>query len=102
MIKQKEIQQLLISLKQDIRDDYRIEGSDTKPGLQVTIACNDDCTGWNYQTGDTSFMGNVYGLPHWAIVDLYRRSNTKELTKNVFKQWEMLIPLEEDNDNNCR
>lgn len=102
MIKKKEIQSLLLILKKTIGDEYRATEEDIRPSILVTFGCNDDMTAWNYQTGDTSFMGNVYGLPHWAAVNLYRNSSTIALSKEVFDQWKMLIPLEEDNDNNCR
>jgi len=84
---------LLRSLKADIHDDYRAsdDPDDKLPGMCVTIACNDDATSWSYQTGDNSFTGGAYGLPHWAIVYLYRRSNCKALAKEVCEQLADLI-----------
>lgn len=82
-----EIYRLLISLKREIDDDYRASDDpfDDQPGMNVTIACNEHGK-WNYQTGDNSFTGGAYGLPHWAVISLYRRSNCLDLTNDVMDQ----------------
>lgn len=81
----KEIKQLLISLKSDIYDDYRIADDEDLPGIMVTIGYSPDGD-WNYQTGDNSFSGGAYGHPHWAVVYLYRRSNCTTLARNVIDE----------------
>ena len=86
----KEVKQLLVSLKSDICDDYRIDDQDDLPGMMVTIgySLNGD---WDYQTGDNSFTGVAYDYPHWAVVYLYRRSNSLELARDVIDQlWELI------------
>ena len=81
----KDISDLLIALKSDIQDDYRAscEPDDDMPGMQVTISYNPDSKEWNYQTGDNSFSGGCYGDPYWAVINLYRRSNCRELAKDA-------------------
>lgn len=85
----KDVRELLISLKSDICDDYRIDDQDDLPGMMVTIGySNGD---WGYQTGDNSFSGGAYGYPHWAVVYLYRRSNCRTLARDVIDQlWELI------------
>jgi hypothetical protein len=80
---------LLKSLKADIGDDYRAtdDPDDTTPGMCVTIGftpSNDerDCS-WHYQTGDNSYTGGAYGHAHWAVISLYRRSNSFELARQA-------------------
>jgi hypothetical protein len=41
-----------------------------------------DCS-WHYQTGDNSYSGGAYGHAHWAVISLYRRSNSRELAKQA-------------------
>jgi hypothetical protein len=84
-----EIKELLISLKSDICDDYRTDEKDL-PGMVVTIGYSPNGD-WDYQTGDNSFTGGAYGHPHWAVVHLYRRSNSLELARSVIDQlWELI------------
>lgn len=75
---EREVYQLLVELKKDIGDDYRAYEDDDKPGMQVTISTN-DFSKWSYQTGDNSFTGGCYGHRHWAVLSLYRSSNSREL-----------------------
>lgn len=83
---------LFKALKQDIGDDYRAseDAEDTLPGMQVTIgftpADEDNEASWSYQTGDNSYTGGAYGHPHWAVVSLYRRSNSRELAEDCASQ----------------
>lgn len=80
------------ALKSEIRDDYRAsdDPDDNTPGMQVTIGFtpsdNDSPAGWHYQTGDNSFMGGAYGHAHWAVISLYRRSNSRDLAKDCADQ----------------
>lgn len=81
----KEVRELLISLKSDICDDYRIADDEDLPGIMVTIGYSPNGD-WDYQTGDNSFTGGAYGYPHWAVVYLYRRSNCTTLARNVIDE----------------
>lgn len=83
---------LFRSLKPHIEDDYRAseDHDDNTPGMQVTIGFtpsdNDRPAGWQYQTGDNSFTGGAYGHAHWAVISLYRRSNSRDLAKDCADQ----------------
>ena len=84
---QREICRLLKSLKGDILDDYRAsdDADDNTPGMCVTLATK-DFSSWAYQTGDNSYTGGCYHFPHWGVVYLYRRSNSKELSADAVDQ----------------
>ncbi len=79
------VQELLVRLKRGIGDEYRATVEDTKPSMCVTIATTDGKS-WNYQTGDNSYTGGAYGCQHWAVVYLYRNSNTREIAKDALNQ----------------
>lgn len=83
---------LFKSLKPTIGNDYRAsdDADDNLPGMCVTIgftpATEEDNCSWSYQTGDNSYSGGAYGHPHWAVVSLYRRSNSRELAEDCASQ----------------
>ena len=81
---------LLKSLKQTIGDDYRASEDEDTPGMCVTIGftpgSEDKLCAWSYQTGDNSYTGGAYGHPHWAVVSLYRRSNSRQLAEDCADQ----------------
>lgn len=83
---------LLIDLKRQISDEYRAsdDPDDTTPGMQVTIgftpADEDSGASWDYQTGDNSYTGGAYCHAHWGVISLYRRSNSRELAKDIAEQ----------------
>lgn len=60
--------------------------------MELTVACNDDGTQWDYQTGDNSFTGGAYSLPHWAVVYLSHRSDRDAVTEDVITELESLLP----------
>lgn len=80
---EREVATLLKELKGQIGDDYRAtdDPDDNTPGMCVTVSTDNDASHWNYQTGDNSYSGGCYGDPHWAVIYLGRRSNSKELAK---------------------
>lgn len=87
-----EVSRLLISLKRDIGDDYRIEAQDDEtPTMQVTIGVNCDNGEWSYQTGDNSYSGGAYGYHYWGVGYLTRRSNCRDearrMLDEVADQW---------------
>lgn len=69
-----------------IADDDRAsdDPSDETPGIQLTIGA--DANGWNYQTGDNSFIGGAYGYRDWAVTYLYRDSDSKEVADDIVEQ----------------
>lgn len=85
---------LFKALKQDITDDMRPdECGECTPGMQVTIGFtpanyndNGKDASWGYQTGDNSYTGAAYRHPHWAVVSLYRRSNSRNLATECADQ----------------
>ena len=83
---------LLKSLKSDIGDEYRAtdDPDDNTPGMCVTIgftpASEDKDESWHYQTGDNSYTGGAYGHANWAVIYLYRRSNSRELAEDAASQ----------------
>lgn len=87
---------LFKALKADIRDEYRASEDEDTPGMCVTIGFtpdSEDCeASWSYQTGDNSFTGGAYGHAHWAVVSLYRRSNSKELAEECADQIAETLP----------
>ena len=54
-------------------------------GFEVTVG-SDKNGNWYYQIGDNSFAGGAYFYPHWAIVYLDRKSNSRELAREVQSQ----------------
>lgn len=91
----REWERLFKALKREIGDEYRAsdDPGDDKPGMQVTIGFtphnwrNDGRSmAWGYQTGDNSFAGAAYHHPHWAVVSLYRRSNSRALAQECAEQ----------------
>jgi hypothetical protein len=69
-----------------IDDDYRISEEDEEPCMELTIACNNNGDQWNYQTGDNSYTGGAYGLPHWAVLYLSRDSDPLEVANEAIDQ----------------
>lgn len=84
----KDIASLLKALKKEIGDEYRAHEESTLPSMQVTVGAEevDGEIQWNYQTGDNSYTGGAYGFQNWGVVDLYRRSNSKELANEIADQ----------------
>ena len=92
MITKSELYELCRAVKKDIADDYRAFEEDEVPGIQLTVACNDDMSKWGYQTGDNSYSGGAYFCPHWAVVGVYRSSNCRELATEILDQLIELTP----------
>lgn len=81
----KDLTALVKGLKKHIADDYRANEDDDKPGMSLTVGANE--TGeWGYQTGDNSYSGGAYFYPHWAVVDVYRRSNSADVARDIQSQ----------------
>ena len=59
--------------------------------LDLTIACDEAGESWNYQTGDNSFTGGAYGLPHWAVTSIQPDSDPLEVYTDVIDQLENLV-----------
>ena len=52
-------------------------------GLDITFATDNDGESWNYQTGDNSFTGGCYSLPHWTVHYIDEDTIDSELIADV-------------------
>jgi hypothetical protein len=82
----KELSTTIKSLKKYIFDEC-IQEDDTLPSIDITIGytprTEDEQESWDYQSGDNSFTGDAYRHPIWAVATIYRRSNSRELAKEL-------------------
>ena len=75
---------LVRGVRKGISPEFRaFEGDDT-PGTQLTVGANRD--GWNYQTGDNSYTGGAYGYKVWAVIGVYRDTNSFEAADDLIRQ----------------
>jgi len=81
-----ELSALIRAIKPTIMDDYRASDDDTLPCVDLTIGWTPVSGDWNYQTGDNSYTGGAYFHPVWGIVTIYRRSNSRELARDIREQ----------------
>jgi hypothetical protein len=89
----KDLAALIRAIKATIGDEYRADEYDTVPGICLTVGWTDRDMGrhhnageWSYQTGDNSYTGGAYGYPHWAVVSVYRRSDSRALAREIRSQ----------------
>ena len=81
-----EIKSFVFSNIESFLRDARQYGS-----LDLTVAVNDDASVWNYQTGDNSFIGGAYGLPHWAVFTIETDTDPLNLYEDIICQLEDLL-----------
>ena len=81
----KDLSGLIKAIKPDIDDSYVAE-EETLPGIDLTIGFDPDTSNWNWQTGDNSYTGGAYGYPVWAVTRIYRRSDSRELARELREQ----------------
>lgn len=85
--------QLLTALQKDIGDEYRAseDPDDDTPAMAITIATDNELSGWVYQTGDNSYSGACYLYPHWGLGTLTRECDpaevVDELLHDMGEQW---------------
>ena len=72
------------------KDDLQPD-EDGTPCMQLTIACNDTGDAWNYQTGDNSYTGGAYGLPHWAVTWITEDGECCDILEYIVEQLEELL-----------
>ena len=65
--------------------------------LELTIAISDDGESWNFQTGDNSYTGGAYGLPHWAVTAIYPGCEAEDVADDVLSQLVDLLAMEISN-----
>lgn len=93
-IQKTDLYDLCQHVQRDIDDDYRAFEDDDSPGIQLTVACNDNGGidgDWSYQTGDNSYTGGAYHYQHWAVIGVYRDSDPAELADEIITQLEDLL-----------
>lgn len=81
-----ELSALVKHVKKHIDNDCRSFEDDDKPSIQLTIGWCAETGEWSYQTGDNSYTGGAYHYPHWAVVGVYRRSNSVSLARDIQSQ----------------
>lgn len=81
----KDVSAWLRDLKRHIDDDMTDEDS-TVPYMDVTLAWSGDEDDWTIQSGDNSFSGSAYHYRHWAVGTLQRRTNTRELARELIDE----------------
>lgn len=87
----KEVSRLIIDLKPTIGDDdhayeYHPIEEETIPSMLLTVGCDPSTGNWSYQTGDTCYMGGAYHYPCWGQAAIYRRSNSRELAREIIEE----------------
>ena len=92
MIDRNELIADLKEVQASIDDDYRAFEDDDQPGIQYTLACNDDQSEYAAQTGDNSYIGSAYSFPHWAVTGVYRDSDLSGLADELLDQLAELMP----------
>ena len=81
----RELSELIKEIKPHIDDSYLAE-DETIPGIDLTIGWCPNSGDWSYQTGSNDFSGGAYGHPVWAVTRIYRRSNSRELARELRDQ----------------
>ena len=85
-------------VKTDIRDFINMELSDWKKdakeygAMDITFATNNSGNLWNYQTGDNSYTGGCYSLPHWAVSYIDSDTTVTSLYDEIISQLTELLP----------
>lgn len=82
----KEISRLVRAIKRDISDEYRAYEDDETPGILLTVGCDPKTGAWSYQTGDNSYTGDAYGFAYWGVAGVYRRSNSREVARQIIDE----------------
>lgn len=86
----KDLSAIVRSIKKEIQNDYRAFDEDEMPGIQLTVGFNPKSGEWDYQKGDNSYTGSAYGYKDWAVVGVYRKSNSREVARDILDQLEQL------------
>jgi hypothetical protein len=82
----KELSALVKHVKRFIDAECRAFDDDDSPGIQLTVGWNAETGEWSYQTGDNSYAGSAYLYPTWAVVGVYRRSNSVEVAREIIDE----------------
>jgi hypothetical protein len=80
----KSIAAIVKCLKKYIDDDC-IQEDDDLPSIGITIGYSIDGS-WDYQSGDNSYSGGAYFHKYWGVATIYRRSNSRDVAKDIINQ----------------
>ena len=80
------LEELISNVKKNIKPDCRAFYEEDVPGIQLTVGWSANRGDWDFQTGDNSYSGPVYGDPYWAVVGVYKNTNKKTLAKEIRDQ----------------
>ena len=80
----------MVEWRREARNINRFNDDDI--GIELTVATNDIGDTWSFQTGDNSFTGGCYSLPHWAVTWINDDSNIHDIYKDIIDQLEELLP----------
>lgn len=72
-------------IKPNIRDEYKEDG-DSLPSICLTVGFSPDSGRWDWQSGDNSFSGGAYLHRYWGVRQVYRRSNSRQLAKEIIDE----------------
>jgi hypothetical protein len=86
----KELADVLKRIKPEIEDDS-IDPDDAAdgcnvPSIDATLGYDPETKGWAVQFGDNSYTGCAYSYPVWGVGTVYRRSNTREVARDLINQ----------------
>ena len=73
----------IAALIRDLKRSYR-PGNE---GLDLTVSTDAKSRNYGWQTGDNSFTGGAYSYPHWAVVTVFPRTNSRQLAREIIGQW---------------
>jgi hypothetical protein len=73
-----------------------IEDAQNRGGLSITFATNDEGDEWGVQTGDNSFEGGAYTLPHWGVSTFQYDTNAESVWKEVVGGMEEAMPADDE------
>lgn len=91
----KELSAIIRDLKTEIGDDMidpederneRVFGERALPSMEITVGYDPKDKSWGVQSGDNSYTGTAYGFPIWGVDTFYRRSNSREIARDLIDQ----------------
>lgn len=60
-------------------------------GMDITFATNEEGDKWGYQTGDNSYTGGCYSLPHWSVCHIYDDMEAQDLFEQMLDGFESCV-----------
>lgn len=82
----KEVSELVKAIKGHIDNDCRVDEFSDTPGINLIVGFDPETSEWSYQTGDSSYSGSAYHYPIWGVAGVYRRSNSRDVAKDIINE----------------